>query len=438
MTRKTAELYERARALIPGGTQLVSKRPETFLPEQWPAYYQRARGVELEDLDGRQLIDVSIHAVGACPLGFADPDVDAAVIAAIRRGSVSTPNCPEDVELAERLCDLHPWAEQVRYTRSGGEAMAVAVRIARAATNRDRVAVCGYHGWHDWYLAANLADPSALDSHWLPGVEPAGVPSVLRGTTVAFDYGDIQAIDRMAAENGDQLAAIVLEPAHHRLPPQGYLEHVAQVGRRTGAVLIFDEITSGFRLAIGGAHQTLGTDPDVAVFAKAMSNGYPMGAVIGRRAVMEAASRSFISSTHWSERLGPCAALATIDKLERKNAPTHLSRIGERMRTGWLERAKKHELTITTGGIPPLPTFRFEHGEDCGALATLYTQKMLDQGFLAFGAFYASLAHDSHLDAALEATDRAFAALREALDRGTVNESLRGPLAHSGSRQTRS
>lgn len=431
MSRST-ELYRRARERIPGGTQLLSKRPETFLPEYWPAYCRRAQGIEVEDLDGRVYTDVTVHAVGACPLGYADPDVDGAVLAAVNAGGMATLNCPEEVELAELLCDLHPWADMVRYTRGGGEAMAVAVRIARAATGRDRVAVCGYHGWHDWYLAANLGDPAALDGHLLPAVAPAGVPQGLRGTALPFDFGDRVALDAIVDRQAGGIAAIVLEPARYAYPPEGFLAHVRDVADRIGAILIFDEITSGFRVVVGGVHNRLGTAPDVAVFAKAMSNGYPMGAVVGRRGVMEAAQRTFISSTYWSERLGPAAAIATIHKLRDRQVPEHLAAMGDRMRRGWEQCAGAHGLSVATKGIPPLPTFAFRHGDESRALATLYTQTMLDEGFLASGAFYPSYAHrERHVDAALDATHRAFARLRVALDRGRVRDGLRGPIAYA-------
>jgi len=433
---RAGELYERARQRIPGGTQLLSKQPERFLPEHWPAYFRRARGVEVEDLDGRRYIDVTIHAVGACPLGYADPDVESAVVAAIRAGSMATLNCPEEVELADLLCDLHPWAEQVRYTRTGGEAMAVAIRIARTATGRDPIAFCGYHGWHDWYLAANLAEPSNLDAHLLPGLEPAGVPRGLTGSAIPFDADDPESLDAIATRHGAELAAIVLEPARHALPPEGALERIRSVADRLGAALIFDEITSGFRMNVGGVHRILGVAPDLAVFAKAMSNGYPMGAVIGRRGLMEAAQGSFISSTYWSERIGPTAALATLTKLRERGVPDHLIAMGDRMRAGWRRLARRHGLAIVDQGIPPLPTFRFdpgEHGGDAAAMATLYTQSMLDDGFLASGAFYATWAHrESQVDSALAASDRAFARIRDALDGDGVRKALRGPVAQAG------
>jgi len=429
------ELYRRARELIPGGTQLLSKRPELFLPDHWPAYYRSARGVEVVDLDGRRYIDISHHGVGACPLGYADPDVDAAVIEAVRQGTMATLNCPEEVELAELLVQLHPWADMVRYTRTGGEAMSVAVRIARAATGRDRIAVAGYHGWHDWYLAANLTQ-DALHDLLLPEVPAAGVPGALAGSVVPFAFADPADLDRVAGAWGGSLAAIVLEPARHAAPPPGYLARVAEVAHRVGAVTIHDEITSGFRMGIGGAHLMFGGAPDIAVYAKGMSNGYPMAAILGRRAVMEAVQRTFISSTYWTERIGPTAALAAIAKLRDRGVPAHLADMGERMRTGWRALARQHRLQCTVRGIPPLPSFSFQHGADSAVLATLYTQCMLDQGYLAGGAFYPSLAHQAgHIDRALEATDRSFAILAAALASGDAHSRLRGPVAAAGLRR---
>jgi glutamate-1-semialdehyde aminotransferase len=432
----TSDMYRRAVARIPGGTQLLSKRPELFLPGEWPAYFRRAHGVEIEDLDGRKYVDVSLHSVGACPLGYADPDVDRAVLSAIEAGTISTLNCPEEVELAELLCELHPWADMVRYARGGGEAMAMAVRLARAASGRDRIAVAGYHGWHDWYLAANL-DEDALHDLLLPEVPAAGVPRSLERSVLTLPLGDTAALDRLVDEHGDTLAAIVLEPARYTLAGAPYLEHVERVARRIGAAVIFDEVTSGFRMAIGGAHLLLGVAPDVAVFAKGMSNGYPMAAVVGRRELMEAAARTFISSTYWTERIGPVAAIATIHKLREHSVPTHLAAMGDRMREGWAKSAERHGLQLTIRGVPPLPSFSLE-ADDAAAMRTLYTQCMLDEGFLAGTAFYPSFAHrPEHVDAALRATDRAFAVLAAASATGSVRSRLRGPVAFAGLRGPR-
>ena len=277
-------------------------------PDQWPAYFREARGCETWDLDGRHYYDCGLHGVGAALLGFRDPDVTRAVQRRVALGALCTLNPPEEVELAERLCAIHPWAEQARFTRSGGEAMAVAVRIARATSDRSAVAVCGYHGWHDWYLAANLGDNDALRGHLLPGLDPLGVPGELRGTCLPFAYNDVRQLREIIAQHGRRLAAVVMEPCRFHDPDPGFLEFVRDETRRAGALLIFDEITVGWRLNHGGAHLQLGVDPDMAVFAKTLSNGHPMAAVIGTGEAMEGAHGSFIISTYWTDGVGPAAA----------------------------------------------------------------------------------------------------------------------------------
>src|SRR6267154_3283900 len=292
------EMFLRASRRIPGGTQLLSKRPSMYLPEQWPSYFAKAKGVEVTDLDGRTFTDMSMMGIGACVLGYADAEVDAAVKAAIDQGVASTLNCAEEVELADVLVELHPWAQMVRYARGGGEAMSIAVRIARARTGRDKVAFCGYHGWCDWYLAANLAEDEALDAHLLPGLEPRGVPRGLQGTALPFHYNHIEELKAIANANRNELAAIVMEPQRGQQPATGFLENVREIANELGAVLIFDEITTGFRMNDGGIHLLSGVNPDIAVFAKAMANGYAMAAVIGIERVMQAAQTTFISSTN--------------------------------------------------------------------------------------------------------------------------------------------
>ena len=428
-------LYTKAKTTIPGGTQLLSKRPEMFLPDQWPSYYSRARGVEVWDLDGNKYIDMSYNGMGACILGTADPEVDEAVKAAIEAGSISTLNAPEEVELAELLCELHPWAEMVRYARSGGEAMAIAVRIARAWRRRDRVAFCGYHGWHDWYLADNLAEESALDGHLLPGLEPAGVPRGLLGTALPFRYNRIEDLQAIVARHHGELAAIVMEPLRDHEPGAGFLESVRSLATETGAVLIFDEITTGFRLTTGGAHLVYGVEPDIAVFAKAISNGYPMAAIIGRAEVMQAAQTTFISSTYWTERIGPAAALATLRKHRRCEVPKHLARIGTRIQAGWKAEADRAGINVEVGGLKPLGHFALI-GEHKQAARTLFTHLMLERGFLASSGFYATYAHqDQHVENYLKEVEQVFAIVAEALKRDTVMAQLKGPVAHTGFRR---
>ena len=423
---KSLAMQERAKQRIPGMTQLLSKRPDMFSLGVWPGYYSRAKGVEVWDLDGNCYIDMSIGGIGANILGYADPDVDAAVIDAIRQGVSSSLNCPEEVELADLLCEIHPWANMVRYTRSGGESMTLAVRIARAHTGRDKVAFCGYHGWHDWYLAANIGTENALGSHLLPGLEPLGVPAGLKGTALPFQYGDLKDVQRIASENRGQLAAIVMEPIRNERPGEIFLSGVRQLADEIGAVLVVDEISAGLRMNSGGAHLWLGLHPDIAVFSKALGNGYPIGAIIGKGGIMQAAQRSFISSTCWTERTGPAAALATLRKHRELDAGKHLVATGERVQAGWRTLFAKHGLPAHVRGIPPLSHFAFDHAE-AQSIKALFVQLMLDKGFLASNSFYAMHAHQpAHVDAYLSAMDGAVAELAVAVENGDVAKRLLG------------
>jgi glutamate-1-semialdehyde 2,1-aminomutase len=388
--------------------------------------------VEVWDLDDTLYVDMSYSGIGACVLGFADPDVDDAVRAAIDAGTMTTLNCPEEVELADVLCTLHPWADMVRYARGGGEAMAVAVRLARARTGREKVAFCGYHGWHDWYLAANLGGEDVLDGHLLPGLEPAGVPRCLTGTALPFRYNRMDELHAIIAAERQDLAAIVMEPVRNCQPEDDFLEQIRQAATDIGAVLIFDEVTSGWRLNTGGVHLLYGVTPDIVVFAKAISNGYPMAAIIGTGDVMQAAQDSFISSTYWTERIGPAAALATIRKHQNFEVWRHLRAVGQQVQSGWRAAADRTGLALTVTGIPPLAHFSL-HTPNAQEVRTLFTQMMLGKGFLATNAFYATYAHQAcDVDSYLAAVEDTFVSLVGAIEKNQVTELLRGPVAHAG------
>jgi len=425
-------LYQKAKTLIPGGTQLLSKRPEMFLPDQWPAYYSKAKGVAVWDMDGKKYIDMSYMGVGSCILGYADAEVNKAVKKAVDAGSMNTLNCPEEVELADLLCELHPWAQMVRYARTGGEAMSIAIRIARAKTKKDKVAFCGYHGWRDWYLAANLGQSDALDGHLLPGLEPDGVPRILKGTSIPFHYNKIEELKAIVKQNKGELAAIVMEPTRGQPPEPGFLEEVRQIATENKAIMIFDEISSAFRLNCGGAHILYKVVPDMAVFSKAMANGYPMAAIIGTSDVMQAAQESFISSTFWTEKIGPAAALSTIRKYRRCKAEQHLDVIGKMVQEGWQAAANRHGLKVSVSGMHPLSHFEFNYPNG-QAVRTLFTQEMLPKGFLANNAFYVSYAHQpKHVDKYLKAVDEVFELIAGAIKKNEVEKLLKGPVAHAG------
>lgn len=431
---RTQRLYERAKAIIPGGTQLLSKRPELYAPGQWPAYYREASGCEIVDLDGQRWLDMSIMGVGACLLGYNDPDVTAAVQQRVASGSFCTLNSSDEVELAELLLQLHPWAGGVRYARTGGEAMAMAVRIARAATDRSVVAFCGYHGWHDWYLAANRATEGSdsLKEHLLPGLPPLGVPRELAGTALPFRYNQLDELKEIARCHEGKLAAVVMEPTRSMPPEPGFLEGVREVCHSSGAVLVFDEITAGWRFALGGAHLNYGVEPDIAAFGKSLGNGYAMTAVIGRAETMDVAQDSFISSTYWTEGIGPAAALATIRKMHRIDVPAHVAAIGTKFREGLQQLADKRGVPLQLGGYPAITVVGFDHADSL-ALQTLLTVRMLERGILAGVGFYATLAHtEQHVAQYLEAAAEIMPELAEAAEQQNAAERIGGEVRHSG------
>jgi len=430
---KCLQMQQRAKALIPGMTQLLSKRPDMFSLGVWPGYFSKAKGVEVWDLDGNKYIDMSISGIGANVLGYADPDVDAAVQNAIANGTSCSLNCPEEVELAEVLCDLHPWANMARFARTGGESMAVAVRIARAHTGKDKIAFCGYHGWHDWYLAANLGTENALGEHLLSGLSPLGVPKGLTGTALPFRYNHLEELEKIVAEHKDEIGVIVMEPIRDADPMPGFIEGVRSLASEIGAVFIVDEISAGFRLNTGGAHLVVhSVTPDIAVFSKALGNGYPIAAIIGKADIMQAAQKTFISSTNWTDRIGPTAALAMIKKHGELDVAEHLIYLGDQVQKGWRQMAEKHAIPLRVNGIKPMSHFSFEM-QDAQAVKAYFIQLMLDQGYLASNLFYASYAHtDDQLKSYLEAVDTAFSEITRAVDTNELWKKLRGKPASDG------
>lgn len=428
------DLYKHAKQIIPGGTQLLSKRPENAAPGQWPTYFTKAKGCEVWDLDGNHYYDMTTNGIGSCLLGYANPEVSEAVIERVKNGAMSTLNPPEEVYLADKLCEIHPWAQSVRFARTGGEIAAVAVRIARATTKRDIIVISGYHGWSDWYLAANLGDTTALNGIHLPGLQPDGVPFALKGTSLTFRYGDVEAFDKIIENYGDRIAAVIMEPARNLTPPEGFLEHIRDEIHRVGGLLIFDEITIGWRLGFGGSHLKFGVNPDMAIFAKAMGNGHPIAAVIGTKEAMDGAQTSFISSTYWTESVGPTAALKTIEVMEKSKVWEHVEYIGKTIQNDWMTLAEKHGIDINCSGYACLAHFGFN--DYPAELGTLYTVLMLKEGFLAGTGIYPTLAHNDEILAKYRiAIDKVFGIIADLLKKGgkeAIVEAIGGPVRHSG------
>ena len=424
------KLWKRAKQIIPGGNMLLSKRAEMFLPNQWPAYFSRAKGCKVWDLDGREYIDMSLMGVGTNVLGYGHPDVDLAVQQTVMAGNMSTLNCPEEVYLAEKLVELHPWAEMVRFARSGGEANAIAIRIARAASGNDKVAICGYHGWHDWYLSVNLSDDSNLDGHLLPGLEPNGVPSALKNTVFPFNYNNFS--EREALVNTHSIGVIKMEVVRNDEPKNDFLQKIRQLATVRGIVLVFDECTSGFRETFGGVHKKYQVEPDIAIFGKTLGNGYGITAIIGRRSVMDAAQSTFISSTFWTERIGPSAGLASLKVMESLKSWETITQVGLSVREGWQRLADKFDLKIDHWGLPALTGFSFR-GPSALAYKTLMTQEMLGKGYLAGNSVYSCIDHTPEvIGTYFEALEPVFLLIAECTNGRDINKLLNGPICQSG------
>ena len=432
--RKGQELYTKAKKLIPGGTMLLSKRPEMFLPDNWPSYYSKTKGCEVWDLDGVKYFDMSIMGIGTNTLGYSHEEVDKAVIDTVQKGNMSTLNCPEEVYLAEKLIEMNPWADMVRFARSGGEANAIAIRIARAASGRDEVAICGYHGWHDWYLSTNHNDGDGLSNHLLPGLDPTGVPKNLKNTVHPFLYNNFEELLHIV--NNQNIGVIKMEVVRNFGPENDFLQKVRNLATQKNIVLIFDECTSGFRETYGGIFNKYDVMPDMTMFGKTIGNGYALTAVVGKREIMEAAQKTFISSTFWTERIGPTAALKTLEVMERIKSWEIITAKGNKMRNGWNKIAEDNNLKINVSGIPSLSFYYINtnDSEDFLKYKTFITQEMLKKGFLASNNFYASIAHsDLNMEQYFEALNPLFKIIKKCED-GYLNidSLLEGPVCHSG------
>ncbi len=384
------ELYKRAKKVIPGGNMLLSKRPEMFLLNGWPSYFSKTSGCNVWDLNDNRFIDMSTMSVGTNILGYSHPEVDKAVKNTVEKGNLSTLNCPEEVFLAEKLIDLHPWADMVKFARTGGEANSIAIRIARAAKGKDKVAICGYHGWHDWYLATNLYDKNGLNEHLLPGLNPLGVPESLKQSVIPFRYNEIDEVKKIVSEN--DLAALKMEVERSNPPNEYFLKEIRDICTAKGIILIFDECTSGFRTCLGGHHLTYEVNPDIAVFGKALGNGYAITSVIGKDNLMQYAQETFISSTFWTERIGPTAALKTLEIMEQTQSWKTITNNGFYLRSRIQALADKYDVKIIQNGLLALNNFVFENNHQ--KYKTLITQEMLKYGYLANTTTYLSISHN--------------------------------------------
>ena len=422
----------KAKKIIPGGTMLFSKNPDLYLPKFWPAYFSKTKGCSVWDLEQNKYIDFSYMGLGTNILGYSNKKVDHAVKETINNGNMSTLNCKEEVELAERLIDLHPWAEMARFARTGGEAAAIAVRLARASTARDKIAVCGYHGWHDWYLAANLNNKNNLNNHLMRNLNIKGVPQSLKNTCFSFEYNDFDQFNNIISKNN--IGAVIMEVSRFEKPKNNFLKKIKKLCSAKNIVLIFDECTSGFRENFGGLHLKYNVNPDICLFGKALGNGYPINSIIGKKEIMKSLDSTFISSTFWTDRIGSVAALKTLEIMEKTKSWKIISNLGQKIRNKWLTIAKKNEVDIKIKGLLPLPRFEFKNNHNYKK--TYLTQEFLKKNILANDSIYLSICHDNKniLNKYYELLNKYFKVIKKNEDVDSLGKLLDGPVSISGLR----
>lgn len=412
---KSEALLERALRTIPLGSQTFSKSKTQYPFGVSPYFIVKGRGSHVWDIDGNEYVDF-ISSLCAITLGYCDPDVDTAVRDQLEDGVIFSLPHPLEMEVAESIVEMVPCAEMVRFGKNGSDATAGAVRIARAFTGRDRVAVCGYHGWQDWYIGSTLRN--------------LGVPQATRDLTHQFAFNDADSLAAVLASRPGEFAAVILEPMNTVYPTNDFLSAVQDLAHRHGAVLIFDETITGFRFANGGAQEFFGVTPDLATFGKGLANGYPVSAVAGRADIMKLMEEVFFSFTFGGEALSLAAAKATMAKLKREPVIAHIRETGEKVLTGASEMITKHGLAdvISVSGDP---TWSFLNFRDAGPyslweLKTLFMQEVFSRGVLAYGSHNISYAHsEADVAALLTAYDETFAIMAGAIANGDLIEQLR-------------
>ncbi len=370
----------KAKKIIPGGNQLLSKRSEVFLPKFWPNYYKKAKGCKIWDLNNKSYYDFAGMGVTACTLGYSNKTINLAINKCINNSPLTTLNALEEYELAKIFLNIHKWAGMAKFCKSGGEACLTAIRIARTYSSKEKVAFCGYHGWHDWYLSANLQNKKNLNTQLLPGLKTKGVSNTFKGSIYPFYYNNIESLKKILKKN--KVGIIIMEPMRYDLPENNFLLEVRKLANKYKCILIFDEITSGFHDFYGGLHLKLKVKPDIAIFGKSIANGYPISAIIGKKNIMNKSQNSFISSTMWTDRTGFVASIATLKYMKKNNIQKKLVNLGKKIKNLWKRCASKTDLKIKISGQDSMPYIKFDYKNNL-EISTFFTQEMLKKNFLA-------------------------------------------------------
>lgn len=413
---KSNEFWSRAERIIPAGTQTFSKGPTQFVQGVAPIYLQSGKGSHVFDVDGNEYIDY-VMALGPITLGYSYPATNKAVIKQLKEGITFSLMHPLEVELSELLIELIPCAEMVRFGKNGSDVTSAAVRVSRAYASRDKIACCGYHGWQDWYIGTTRMSK--------------GVPQSIKELTIPFEYNNIKSLDKIFTENKGKVAAVIMEPLTMSEPKDNFLLDVKELTHRNGAILIFDEIVTGFRLALGGAQEYYGVTPDLATFGKGMANGMPLSAIVGKREIMKEFNEVFFSFTFGGEAVSLAAAIATLKEIKKKNAIEHFWRQGGKLQDGYNELAQSFGLTDYTRciGLPPYNGcyFRDANGDDSLEMKSLFQQEMIKRGILTIGVHLVCLSHsDEDIEKTIEAYKETLKILKQGIDDGNIEKYLEG------------
>lgn len=397
---------KRAKKLIPSCSQTFSKSVTQFSQGVSPVFLEKGMGSHVWDVDGNKYIDYSM-ALGPIILGHAYPTVNEAIIKQLEGGIIYSLPHPLEIELSGLLVEVIPCAEMVRFGKNGSDVTSGAVRAARAYTGRDKIACCGYHGWQDWYIGTTTRNK--------------GVPDAVRELTFTFEYNSIDSLKKIFNENKNEVAAVIMEPVGVVEPEDNFLEEVRDITYENGALLIFDEIITGFRLSLGGAQEYYKVIPDLACFGKAMANGMPISAVVGRREIMEIFDEIFFSFTFGGEVLSLAASIATINEIKGKDVIEHIWRLGRILKDGYNELSKKHSLESYTSciGLPPrtVITFKDAQGNESLEMKTLFQQEAIKRGILFSGSHNICYSHsDEDIDYTLKVYDEVFKILSRAVE----------------------
>jgi len=430
--QKSMHYYGEAVELFPYGTQLFSRRPELGPLGQAPIYFEQAKHGHFWDVDGNEFIDTAM-AIGPITLGYCYEPVDNAVKTQINKGILGSINNTLEIDMAKMIVEMVPCADMVKFCKSGGGADAIAIRIARGYTGKDIVLFCGYHGWHDWYLSANLVSESNLNQHLRPGISAKGVPNALAGTSIPFEYNNLDLLEKTLEHYAGQLACIIMEPTRNIHPNKGYLEGVRQLADEHNCLLIFDEIVTGFRMAPGGAQEYYGVIPDIATYAKGIANGYSLAAVAGKREIMASQHDNFISSTYYSDTTALAAGIACLMEIRGKPVIETMNATGKQIINGLIELGAKYHLNIKITGHENYFSINFDYTDLSEKLMTLYMQEMIARGIYVSSVIYICFTHTQQdIDKILAAADDTFAIIAKGIEQNNIGQLLKCPVRQTG------